>query len=193
MRTSARVQAGQWCLTLGYPVTFQRGRPPAVRIARVLRNDGRMLMTDGAIMGGDSGAPLFDLDGKVIAIGTMCDDVLSRNLHVALAHYSEVWQRLLAGEDFNSLARPRLGVLAGEGPGARVGQVAPGSAAERAGIREGDMLLRFGDAALGTFDELAAQVARRRPGDKVDLELRRGDQTLKLQVTLGEGEAEDER
>ena len=53
--TSADLKPGQWCLTLGYPITFDLGRPPIVRIGRVLTTWKTEMVTDCTIMGGDSG------------------------------------------------------------------------------------------------------------------------------------------
>ncbi len=104
MGDSTAVQPGQWCLTLGYPATFQHGQLPVARIGQVLRNSRREIITDCTIMGGDSGAPLFDLEGKVIGIGSMCDDSLLYNIHVPMACFGDGWEKLLKGEDFNSPA-----------------------------------------------------------------------------------------
>jgi serine protease Do len=186
MASSADLKPGQWCLTLGYPITFEHGKPPVLRIGRVLRNEKPAIITDCTIMGGDSGAPLFNLDGKVVAIGTMCDRSLSVNLHVPMDRFSAVWDRLAKGEDFDSLEpKPLLGVSAAEAGGdARIGAVTPGSGADHAGLKPGDVLLKFGGKEIHKFEELPPLVQQHKPGDKVDVELRRGTETLKVQVTL---------
>jgi S1-C subfamily serine protease len=55
------------------------------------------------------------------------------------------------------------------GDGVRLGHVVPGSAAERAGLRDGDVLVRVGDAPVNTFEELRNAIRARRPGDVVRL------------------------
>ena len=55
------------------------------------------------------------------------------------------------------------------GDGVRLGHVAPGSAAERAGLRDGDVLVRVGDAPVNTFEELRSAIQARQPGDVVRL------------------------
>ncbi len=106
MASSGDLKPGQWCLTLGYPITFEHGRPPVVRVGRVLHNERPAIITDCTIMGGDSGAPLFNLEGKVVAIGTKCNNAIVFNLHVPMDRFAEVWDRLAKGEDFDSLAPP---------------------------------------------------------------------------------------
>jgi serine protease Do len=186
---SDNLQSGQWCLTLGYPVSFEHGKTPAVRIARVLHYGKNEIITDGTIMGGDSGAPLFDLDGKVIGIGTKCIDLLVYNIHVPIDRYRDDWEKLVQGKDFNSLAPKRafLGVLPAErNDEPRVAQVIAGSAAEKSGVRPGDLVLKFGGREIHKFSELPPLVRRHKPGDQVEIELRRGGETLKLQATLGQ-------
>ena len=190
--TSSRdLKPGQWCLTLGYPMTFEHGKPPVVRIGRILRNEKGAVITDCTIMGGDSGAPLFDLDGKVLAIGTKCDNSLVYNIHVPLDRFTAVWDRLVQGEDFDSLApKPALGVTAAEGADdARLGNVNTGSAAEQAGLKRGDVLLKFDGNEVRKFEELPPLVQRHKPGDKVEIEFRRGGENLKRQVVLGRSDA----
>ena len=108
MGKSADVKAGMWCLALGYPVSFDRGKPPALRIGRVQRNRKTAIITDCTIMGGDSGGPLFDLDSNLIGIGSRCDDELNINIHVPVDCYQNDWDRLTKGEDFNSLRPVRV-------------------------------------------------------------------------------------
>jgi serine protease Do len=186
MAASGDLRLGQWCLTLGYPITFQGGRAPVLRVGRVLHNEKRSVITDGPIMGGDSGAPLFNLDGKVVAIGTMCDHSLSYNIHVPMDRFAGVWERLARSEDFDSLApKAVLAVAAAAGAAdARLGSVGAGSSAERAGLKPGDVLLKFAGQEVHKFEEVSSLVGRHKPGDKVQVELRRGKETLKLEVTL---------
>jgi len=188
MGRSEDLEPGQWCLALGYPVTFQRGKAPIVRIGRVLSHDPTAVITDATIMGGDSGGPLFDLEGKVIAVGSSCDQGLRTNIFVPVDRYREHWDRLAAAEDFNSRLPDVafLGVVPAEdGADARVGRVIPGSAADKAGMRAGDVILKFGGEEVSKYADLAALVRKRKPGERVEIELRRGEETLKVEASLG--------
>ena len=64
----ASVGVGDWALKLGHPVGYRRGRPPVVRLGRVLARDGDHFVTDCFINGGDSGGPFVDLDGRLVGI-----------------------------------------------------------------------------------------------------------------------------
>jgi serine protease Do len=100
MGKSTEVRPGQWCLAVGYPVSFARGVKPPVRIGRVLRQAGNSVVTDCPIMGGDSGGPLFDVDGKVIGCNSRVSGSMLGNVHVTIDTYHTNWKRLVAGEDW---------------------------------------------------------------------------------------------
>jgi serine protease Do len=188
MGTSADLADGQWCLALGYPVTFPRGKPPAVRIGRVLQNRSTGIVTDCTIMGGDSGGPLFDIDGKVIGVGSRCDNRLTTNIHVPIDCYRRSWERLAGGNDFNSQTEDRafLGVvLAEDSEIAKIGEVYEDSGAGKAGLEAGDVIVKFDGSSVDRGDQLAGLIQKRWPGYEVEVEVRRGEEIVNLKVTLG--------
>lgn len=185
---SGSLKLGQWCLAVGYPVSFDRRKLPPVRIGRLLGRSSRMLVTDCMIMGGDSGGPLCDLEGKVIGIGSRCSDAVTMNLYVPVDAFRDSWDRLAKGEDFNSLARTVafLGVFPGEDETqASIAEVIPGSPAERAGIKPGDVIVKFDGQSLKRYADFLALLGKKKPEDKVQVQVRRGEETLDLTVTLG--------
>ncbi len=101
MGDSSKVKVGQWCLAIGFPSSFTRGQQPPVRIGRVLSISERTIVTDCPLMGGDSGGPLFDLQGKVIALSSRVGGSILSNVHVPVNMYTKEWDRLVAGEDWN--------------------------------------------------------------------------------------------
>jgi serine protease Do len=147
-----------------------------------------MIATDCAIMGGDSGGPLLNLDGTVIGIGTRCDDKLTSNYHIPVNLFHDRWERLVAGEDFDSRVSQIafLGVAPDEtAEDARIGRVVPGSAADKAGLKQGDVIVKFNATELTRYRDLPPLVRKKKPGDRVTLEIRRGDKTLTVNATLG--------
>ena len=189
MGSSEELKLGQWCLTLGYPMTFEQGKPPVVRIGRVLSNGRTETITDCTIMGGDSGAPLFSLEGKLIGIDTKCSPPLTYNIHVPIDRYRDEWDLLAGGQDFNSLtpAWTMLGVQVVEvAKELRIGCIAPRGEAEKAGLQPGNVLLTLAGQKLQQKDELAASIRKHRSGEEVEIEVRRGTETLKQQLTLGQ-------
>ncbi len=97
---SADLKLGAWCVALGHPLGYRAGRPPVIRAGRVLRLGDMTVQSDCALVGGDSGGPLFDLDGKVIGINSRIGGAMSMNFHVPIDIFHENWDRLAAGESW---------------------------------------------------------------------------------------------
>jgi serine protease Do len=96
---------GDWCLALGHPGGFQTGRTPPVRFGRVIAAEPAVIRTDCTISMGDSGGPLFNLQGHVIGIHSRIADDATMNMHVPAATYQEAWEVLKAGEIARQPAR----------------------------------------------------------------------------------------
>ena len=80
--------------------------------------------------------------------------------------------------------RPYLGV-GFNGETTIIGQVAPDSPAARAGIKPGDILIQIGATKVAALPEIVKALQPRKPGDEIELAIKRGEQTLKLAVKLG--------
>ncbi len=191
MGRAAEMKPGSWCLALGHPGGYQSGRQPVARFGRILANNTAkaVLTTDCKLVGGDSGGPLFDMNGRVIGIHSRIGSKVTKNLHVAVDAYRNSWTRLARGDSWGTLlaltGRPVIGVLGEqETDKARIAEVLPASPAERAGIRSGDLVTRFGDDRVETFDDLKKFVSQRQPGDEVTVEVLRDGKKLRLNVIL---------
>lgn len=193
MGKSGELKAGQWCIATGHPGGYQIGRTPVVRLGRVQRNTKSAVVTDCTLIGGDSGGPLFDLDGKVIGINSRIAGSLAANVHVPVDTFHETWDRLAKGEVWGSMGGggPRVGgpfLGVGSAPNsneARIGNVVQGSPADKAGIKPGDIVKKFGGKPVKQFSDLVALVQKRKPGQKVKVEVLRGEETVKLDLTIG--------
>ncbi|MEM9187514.1 MAG: trypsin-like peptidase domain-containing protein [Planctomycetota bacterium] len=186
---------GEWVVGLGQPNGYFRDRAPPVRIGRVLYKDADVINTDCTLVGGDSGGPLFNLKGQVVGIHSRIGRRITSNFHVPISTYELTWDRLLAGEIWGgSIAsaerarnRPFLGVTCNpREEGCRVTQVMPGMPAERAGIKVGDVITRYGETEIASFAELAAQVLKTRPGSRVKLKVEREGKAIELQVRMAQ-------
>ena len=185
---SKNVKNGQWCLATGHPGGFEHGRTAPLRFGRVLYNRDSAIVTDCTLVGGDSGGPLFDARGRVIAIHSRIGDGLRANLHVPADTYRETWDRLVDGDTWGGHAPggPFIGVVAAEdAKNAEIGEVVPAGAAEAAGIERGDVILKFNGKETADFKSLSEAVSETDPGDRVKVELRRGDETLTLDLVVG--------
>ena len=183
MGDSSALHKGQWCLAVGHPGGFKAGRSPVVRLGRVL-STGRFITTDCALVGGDSGGPLFDMSGKVIGIHSRIGGSLTANMHVPVNVYRDEWDKLVnyaVGEGY-------LGVELAETKECRVAKVLPGSAAEKAGIKADDVITMFDGQKIEAVEDLKPLVTKKKAGDEVKVEVRRGEETLTLNVKLGKKE-----
>jgi serine protease Do len=192
MANSADLQNGQWCVAIGHPGGFRKGRTPVVRLGRVLFHNDSVIRTDCTIQGGDSGGPLFDLDGKVIGIHSRIGNSVAANIHVPVDTYRDTWERLAASEVWGSgigdtqTGAPFLGVEFDlEARECIIAKVLPGTAADKGGLKAGDMVVRFDGRAVEGSEDLARLVSRKHPGDRVAVEVRRDDEVVRLRVTIG--------
>lgn len=153
---SATLRRGEWVLATGHPLGPHAGRPPVLRIGRVLFLRGarfgretRSISTDAPIISGDSGGPLFDLTGRVVGINSMITTGERRmaSIHVAVNLAKAAIARIAHGETpdswdgppeafANDLREGRSALQAGDGATAvrfarEAGEVDPSSAYSR--------------------------------------------------------------
>jgi serine protease Do len=196
MGASKGLEAGDWVIALGHSAGFDPNRTPPVRFGRVVsKGPGNFLTTDCTLIGGDSGGPLFDLDGKLVGIHSSIGKSVSNNNHAGIDGFRDDWERMQAGESWgelsmNPFANPEMPVLGiGMGfirgvKGVIVESVVPGSPAAAAGVRVGDVIRSLDDSEVREGGELLQILAKRQPGDRVKLGLLRDRDEVVVNVTL---------
>lgn len=100
MGNSSALKRGQWVLAIGQPGGFRPNRTPVVRVGRVLVANPILIRTDCTLVGGDSGGPLFDMNGKVVGIHSRIGNNITENIHVPVDPYRKTWDRLAKGESW---------------------------------------------------------------------------------------------
>jgi serine protease Do len=191
MGKSVDLKAGQWCIATGHPGGYKTGRSPVVRLGRILTPGKTAITTDCTLVGGDSGGPLFDMHGRVIGIHSRIGGSITANVHVPVDTYSETWDRLVKGESiggtpFVNTTDAWLGVQADlDAKTCVLSQIVKDSPAEKAGLKAMDVVLKFDGQKIDTFDDLSGLIKKKKPGDEVSLEVKRGDEKITLKVTLG--------
>lgn len=188
----AALKLGAWLVATGHPAGYQRGRTPPVRVGRLLAKGPRGMVSDCMLVGGDSGGPLFDTDGKVVGIHSRIGGSARSNIHVPAATYRETWDRLAKGEAWGARVMgpkrggPYIGVVADpQSERARIVGVQTGSPAEAAGLKPGDAITQFAGKPVKDFAALVAAVRKTKPGDKVTIEAEREGETVTLELTVG--------
>ena len=187
------IRLGEWCMALSYPIGFDpRQRHPSVRLGRVYHHCPFDVGTDCAIMGGDSGGPLFDMQGRVIGISSTCGNSLLENRHISVDRFQRYWDRLRNSEDMKGVDPGQGAVLGVESDPdvdeARLNAVTPDGPAAKAGVKAGDVVLKFAGKEIRNFQDLTTEVRQHKPGEKLEIELHRGEELVKISVTLGKAE-----
>ncbi|MEO0531802.1 MAG: trypsin-like peptidase domain-containing protein [Planctomycetota bacterium] len=186
-------EEGDWVIGLGQPNGFVQGRAPPVRLGRVLTTSDDSLNTDVTLVGGDSGGPLLNLRGEVVGIHSKIGESITSNYHVPVGSYRREWEELLAGkmtglpEDQDPADwRPLVGMAVREVDGELVvTQVFPDKSADDAGVKVGDVVLRFDGRAVATTAEIDRAVRRQEAYSRVPLVVRRDAETVELEVWIG--------
>ncbi len=159
----------------------------------------RVIQTDAAINPGNSGGALLNQQGQLIGINVAIANAggTSGSIGVGFAIPSNVAKRIaqeimatgtashgllgaMVSDSANSDAAASFSV------GAKVVKLTTGGAAEKGGMREGDIVTKFNGAAITSASELTAAVRQERAGAKATLELIRDGKTLTLSVVLGD-------
>ena len=190
-----QVSIGTWCVAVGHPGGFDENRTPVLRLGRVIelgrtkRKNASWIRTDCTLVGGDSGGPLFDLQGRVIGINSRIGISTNRNYHIPISAYQQKdWNRLVASEVWGrqtAVPMTILGVLGlDHEKGAEVTEAPQGLPAAKAGLRKGDIITGIDGKRVKDFDFLAAYIQSQNPGDIVTLDIFRDGKTEKISVTL---------
>jgi len=211
-----QLEVGDLVLAMGNPFgvgqTVTNGIVSALARTDVGAADfGSYIQTDAAINPGNSGGPLVDMDGDLVGINTF---IISRSgsssgvgFAIPAAVVKQVVNAALGGG--HSVVRPWLGVkgqtvtaeiarsLGMAAPrGVLVAQVYPGSSADRAGLKEGDVILSIDGQAVNDEGGGAFAIGTHKVGDRVPMQIRRGerDQTLTVRAEAApDTPARDER
>lgn len=189
-------------MTAGYISALDREITPD-------RTPINMLQTDVAINAGNSGGPLFDMDGNVIGMttakvsGTTESGVSIEGLGFAipindvmrvvydLQRYGRVLGRAYLGvtlQDLDSEVATTYNLPAGP----QIVTVTEGSCAETAGLQPRDIILQFEDREISSFTDLSAALAKQKAGDTVTLKIYRAGAELEITLTLDERPGESE-
>jgi putative serine protease PepD len=154
------------------------------------------IQTDAAINPGNSGGPLLDMNGRVIGINSAIARVPGStsdsggNIGVGFAIPSD--QAAKTAQQLITTGKadhPALGVsvdrsFTGDGAKIAAGGVKAGSAADQAGLREGDVVTAFEGKKVTDADALIVSIRAKSVGDTVSLKVQRGNQTIDVSMTL---------
>ena len=203
LANSDQLRVGDFAIAIGNP--FGLGQTVTSGIVSALGRSGlnienleNFIQTDAAINSGNSGGALINLRGELIGINTAILGPNGGNIGIGFAIPSNMVKDLTDQIiKYGEVRRGVLGVMGGElttdlakafgydkQNGAFVSQVMPGSAADTAGIKAGDIIVSINDNPVRSFGELRAKVATMGAGKVVNLGIIRDGKPQTIQVTL---------
>ncbi|MDC3068336.1 Do family serine endopeptidase [Candidatus Pelagibacter sp.] len=206
---SDKARIGDWVIAIGNPFglggTVTSGIISARNRSIGLSRYEDYIQTDASINSGNSGGPLFDMNGDVIGINTA---ILGRSGNVGIGFSIPsnsakiVIDQLI---EFGETKRGWLGVRIqdvtkeiaeveklDEPRGALVASVAPNSPSEKAGVKSGDIILEFNGEKINQMKELPIIVARTEVGKKVKVKIWRNKKEIIKTITLGRLETSED-
>lgn len=184
------LKEGDWVIGTGHPGGFDEERLPVIRLGRVIASMSRIIHTDVTLVGGDSGGPLFDLNGRVIGIHSRIGPGAELNFHVPISLYTDNWYWMTSPQDRPVTVGPGGPMLGVDGEASRAGcritRVSSRTPAEAAGLEKGDVITRLDEYHVRTLEDLVAAVGQHAAGDSVIITYRRGNDTRTARLRLGE-------
>ena len=207
---SDKARVGDWVVAIGNP--FGLGGTVTSGIISARNRDINLtryddfIQTDASINQGNSGGPLFNMNGDVIGINTAIISPTGASSGIGFAipanYASTIIDQLIK---YGETKRGWLGVriqqvtkeiatVAGldEPKGAFIGGVSEGSPAEKGGMKSGDIVLEFDGQKIKTMRNLPKVVANTKPSKKVTVKVWRNKKLITLRLTLGRMESAKE-
>ncbi|MBI3121539.1 MAG: DegQ family serine endoprotease [candidate division NC10 bacterium] len=203
---SNAIRIGEWAIAIGNPFGLDQTVTVGV-ISAVGRSEVGIttyedfIQTDASINPGNSGGPLVNLNGEVIGINTaIVATGQGIGFAIPISMAREIKDRLLAQgkvvrawlgvgiQELTEELAPQFGVKPEEG--VLVGNVMPGSPAERGGLKTGDIIQEFNGAKIANVRQLQREVAQSPVGSPARVKVLREKQPVEVTIVLGEQPAE---
>ncbi len=200
---SDKLRVGDWVMAIGNPFGFG-GTVTAGIVSARGRNIGGSyddyIQTDASINRGNSGGPLFDMQGNVVGINTAIFSQSGGSVGIGFAVSSNLAKQVSDQlRKYGRTKRGWLGVLIQQiskeianslglknTNGALVSSATENGPAYKAGVKSGDVILEFNGKKIKTMNELPKFVANTPVGEKVNLVIWRNGKIITLKVILGE-------
>ncbi|MFN2372452.1 MAG: DegQ family serine endoprotease [Cyclonatronaceae bacterium] len=204
---SDELRIGEWVMAVGSPLseslahTVTQGIVSAKGRANIQLIDLEdFIQTDAAINPGNSGGPLLNLDGEVVGINTAIASRSGGFQGIGFAIPSNIAQRVMQSIiETGKVVRAYLGITGSNldqtmaqgfglesAMGALVYEVREGSPADKAGLKDGDIILEMNGQKVQSFDQMRANIATKVPGTAVKMKVNRNGNIINLDVTLAE-------
>ena len=204
---STTMQIGEWVLAIGNPFNLNSTVTAGIISAKARDLNARddmnqsFLQTDAAVNPGNSGGALVNTAGELIGINTAITSMSGGFEGYSFAIPSNIARKVFEDlVEYGSTQKGLLGVRGAaispeykdqfpqleltENEGFYIAQTIEGMGAARAGIQEGDVLLKVDQVKIKQFSDLTGYLESKRPGDAVEVLLKRDGKEKRLTVTL---------
>lgn len=204
--SSDQIKVGNWVIAIGNPygldhtvtigVISAKGRPVAVEH----RSYKNLLQTDASINPGNSGGPLLNLRGEVVGINTAVAQAQGIGFAIPTSTVEQVLDDLMHK---GKVVRPWLGVQMQNltpdiveylglpnNEGVLVVGVVPDSPAQRAGMRQGDVILKWGESKVKHTEQAVEEIRQSRIGQQVAATVYREGRTIQIMIKVDERPAQ---
>lgn len=175
----------EWTFALGHPGGLDEQRGVVLRVGRILELDPFTIRSSCKLLGGDSGGPLFDLQGRVIGINSRISQDVDDNYHVSLAAFQRRWTALKEGRTLGEKEGFVGVVTEDESEHLVIRQVLEHSAAHEI-LEVGDFCTHVNGVRVASGDLFRALVKEHSPGEIVTLDILREGETRQVELQLGE-------
>ena len=201
---SSKLRIGQWAIAIGAPFDLEH----SVTIGHISQKERQnmhmsafddYIQTDASINPGNSGGPLLNIKGEIIGInqfivtGGMSRGNVGLGFSISSNLVKQIVNDLIQNGEVN---RPFLGISMQEMTdelreqfnvdyGVIVSEALPDTAAEKAGVKAGDVIQKVGGKKVNSPHEMLLAVTSFKPGDKIHLDAKRGDKDITFDIVAG--------
>lgn len=201
---SDSIRLGEWVLAVGNPFNLTSTVTAGIVSAKARnlhnfdKSPSSFIQTDAAVNRGNSGGALVNANGDLIGINTAITSEtgsyvgyafavpsnIARKVIEDILEYGNVQRVLLGinGSELNSKIAKELGVSSTQG--VYVSGIEAESGAAKAGVEIGDVIQKIDNINIRKFSDLTGYLNSKRPNDKVNLQILRGDEAIQMHVTL---------
>jgi serine protease Do len=205
---SDETKIGQWAIAFGNPLGLNNTMTVGVvsatgRSSLGIEKVENFIQTDAAINQGNSGGPLIDINGRLIGINTAIMSQSGGSVGIGFAIPANLaknvkdsiistgkYERPFIGiqlQDLTSELAKQFGLKSTNG--VLVSSVEPNSPAQKAGLQNGDVIIKLDNKAVHTSGALIGEIAAKRIGDNVTLTIIRDKKEVSVKVTLAKMDA----
>ncbi len=200
MGDSDKILIGEYAIAIGAPLGYEYSMSIGFVSGLQRTVDSRnyryqMIQVDTALNSGNSGGPLFNIKGEVIGINTMKESSLSGasvegiGFAVPINTAKNIAQQLIAeGKVTRAAIQAVVGNAydeAGNEVGVYIAEITPDGAAEKAGLKTDDIIVKFNDVNIQNMNDLMEQLDLASIGENVALTIERDGKSMTLIIQLG--------